>query len=136
MKRVIAAGIITVVCLIITIVMYLMSIPSDAPYQTVQVTVVKTELPEGTGEPKVLVYVSYQGKEYILQGATVKDVRAPGTEIEAYLADREMYVDPKILNPPPPVTGLFRYAVTATMAAGMCTFFFWMMRRNVPGGTE
>ena len=130
MNRVIAAAIATAVCLAAFIVIRVVSDDPEASYETVLVTVAKAASAADDGDSTDEFTVTYQGQEYRLHGSSAAEAPAPGTELEAYLSNGEIYADSAAIAAPSPITGLTRLALTTAMAASFCTFFFWMMDRK------
>ncbi|MDR2957653.1 MAG: hypothetical protein LBU61_05685 [Coriobacteriales bacterium] len=130
MKRVLAAAIVTMIGLIALFAINIMSNNQEPSYETVLVTVVETSSPAGDNKSASEVIVTYNGKQYQLQSTTTANTPAPGTEFEAYLSQGEMYASIDDLITPLPITGLYRFVLTITIASGMSTLIFWTLYRK------
>ena len=131
MRRVILAAIATVICLAITFYINYTSRSPAIPYETVTVKVVEVIPGEDKkADPKITV--EYEGKQYPLRFTYIKNTPAEGSEMQGLLSDGEIYANKESLMPPVPVTGVYRMAITASMASGFCTLFFFIMRNRGP----
>lgn len=133
MKKVIACGIITIICIVATVLLRGPMANADVEYQEVKVTVISAEKKEttikvGKTSSDMTTYeivVSYMGENYDLKNAHDTYSYRQGSTVTAYLSNGKMYANVEGVQNSTPVATAYFAALIGSFVMFLITMCLW-----------
>ena len=138
MKKVYISGIITILCIVATVLLRILSDNTDVDYTEVQAEVVSVATKETsvrvnysrhtTTEYEVIV--SYMGEKYELQNVHGAYLYSEGTTTTAYLSNGKLYANVEGIQSSTPAATAYFVALFSSFGMLFVTLWLWQRERE------
>lgn len=138
MKKVYISGIITILCIVATVLLRIFMDNTDADYTEVQAEVISVETKETTVRvnytrhttTKYEVIVSYMGENYELQNVYGTYLYREGTTTTAYLSNGKLYANVEGVQTSTSAANAYFAALFISFGLFALTLYLWQRERN------
>ena len=138
MKKVYISGIITILCIVATVLLRILSDNTDVDYTEVQAEVVSVSTKETSIRVNYSrnttttyeVIVSYMGENYELQNVHAAYLYSEGTTTTAYLSNGKLYANVEGIQSSTPAATAYFVALFSSFGMLFVTLWLWQRERE------